>query len=205
MEYDLTKLTPDIRKLSDMKNVVKDRQWAESVEDCDLYYMYRGIDKKDGLRYDITIIPHKMLGAEFSKTKGHYHVGHFQETYTVLEGSAIYLMQKLDESGNIADVYAVKTQKGQSVIIPSGYGHVTINPLETEDLKMANWISPECKSDYSLFEKNQGACYYYVKGPASAKGYGEGTWVKNENYKNVPELRFEEPIKTLPENLDFLK
>ena len=27
----------------------------------------------------------------------------------------------------------------------------------------------------------------------------------NENYKNVPELRFEKPLKSLPEDLEFLK
>jgi len=204
MKYDLTNLTPDVRKLSDMKSVVYDKEWVKTAKDMDLYYMYRGVDKKDELRYDITIIPHNLLGVEFSKTKGHYHVGHFQETYTVLEGSAIYLMQKLNEAGEIADVYATRVQKGDSIIIPAFYGHVTINPSETDDLKMANWVSENCKSDYSLFEKAQGACYYYIR-PTSAESFGEGTWIKNENYKNVPELRFEEPIKTLPENLNFLK
>jgi len=195
MEYDLTKFTPDVRRLSDMKNVVADKEWLATAQDCDLYYMYRGVDKKDGLRYDITIIPHKLLGEEFSKTKGHFHIGHFQEVYTVLEGTAIYLMQKLSDDGDIADIYAVETRKGQSIVIPQGYGHVTINPSETEDLKMANWLCPECKSDYSLFEKNQGAGYYYTK----------NGWQKNEHYKNVPELRFEEPLNSVPENLDFLK
>jgi len=195
MEINLENLNPDIRKLSDMKNVIYDKEWIKTAKDCDLYYMYRGIDKKDNLRYDITIIPHKLLGEEFSKTKGHYHIGSFQEIYTVISGVAIYLMQKIDESGNIADIYAVKTQKGQSVIVPPFYGHLTINPSETEDLKMANWSCEDCKSDYSLFEKNQGAGYYYTK---------QG-WIKNKNYKNIPELKFEEPLNSLPENLDFLK
>jgi glucose-6-phosphate isomerase len=104
-------------------------------------------------------------------------------------------MQKLGEDGNIEDVYAVKAEKGDSIVIPSFYGHVTINPSRTEDLKMANWLSDNCKSDYSLFVKMQGASWYYtVQG-----------WVKNERYQSTPELRFEEPIKSLPEDLDFLK
>jgi oxalate decarboxylase/phosphoglucose isomerase-like protein (cupin superfamily) len=41
----------------------------------------------------------------------------------------------------------------------------------------------------------QGACYYYTK----------NGWIKNENYKNVPPLRFEESLKSEPTNLDFLK
>ncbi len=110
------------------------------------------------------------------------------------------------EAGQIDDVYAVTAKKGDSIIIPQGYGHITINPSETEELKMANWLSDNCKSDYSPFVKMQGACYYYVKnGPASAKGFGEAQWIKNENYKLVPELRFEKPSKSIPQNLDFLK
>lgn len=185
----------ETRKLSDMHQVVYDKEWLKTAEDFDLYFMQRGIEKKDDLRYDITIIPAKMLGKEFNKTKGHYHIGKFQETYTVIEGTAIYLLQKLDKNGNVLDVYAVETKKGESIIIPSYYGHVTINPSESEELKMSNWGYDLVKSDYSPFEKMQGACYYYTK---------QG-WIKNENYKNVPELRFEKPIKELPKDLSFLK
>jgi glucose-6-phosphate isomerase len=204
MEHDLSKFTPDIRKLNDMKDIVFDKEWAKSAENFELYYMYRGVEKNDDLRYDITIIPARMMGAEFVKTKGHYHLNNWQEIYTVLEGTAIYLMQKRNAKGDIEDSYFVKTEKGESVIIPKGYGHVTINPLDKE-LKMANWVSENCKVDYLPYEKLQGACYYYIEGPASAEGFGEGTWVKNENYKNLPELREEKPLKSLPEDLDFLK
>ncbi|HQK63803.1 MAG TPA: glucose-6-phosphate isomerase family protein [Candidatus Staskawiczbacteria bacterium] len=194
-EFDLTKLTPDIRKLNEMKSVAFDKEWINNADNSDMYYMYRGVQENDGLRYDITTIPAIMLGQEFNKTKGHIHVGRWQETYTVLEGQAIYLMQKFDDMGNVADVYAVETKKGQSIVIPSFYGHTTINPSSTEELKMANWSSPDCKSDYSLYEKFGGACYFYTR---------QG-WIKNGNYKSVPELRFENPLETLPSNLDFLK
>ena len=158
--------------------------------------MYRCLEEKNGIRYDITVIPPAMLGLEFVKTKGHCHIGAYQEIYIVLEGEAIYLMSRYaGQKGIISDVYAVKARKGDIIIIPSYYGHVTINPSETEELKMANWISSQCKSDYSLYEKMQGACYYYLK----------TGWTKNNNYKSVPELRFEEPLKSLPEDLSFLK
>jgi len=197
MEFDLTKLTPNIRRLNDMREVIYDKEWLKTADDIELYYMYRGLEKKDELRYDITVIAPKMLGNEFNKTKGHYHTGNWQEVYTVLEGTAIYLMQKQknENEKEIEDAYFVKAKKGESVIIPAGYGHVTINPSETNELKMANWLSDSCKSDYSSFEKLCGACYYYTK---------QG-WIKNENYKNVPILREELPLKSVPENLDFLK
>lgn len=187
----------DVRKLSDMRKVLADQDFAKSSPDAELYFMNRGIEEKDGLRYDITTIPVKMIGSEFVKTKGHYHVGKFQEIYTVLEGEAIYLLQKRKErtEDEIEDVYAVTVKSGQAAIMPPSYGHVTINPSETEDLKMANWVSKNCQSDYSSYVNLQGACYYYTK----------NGWIKNPNYKSVPELRFEEPLQSLPENLDFLK
>lgn len=195
MEFDLKNLTPDIRRLNDMKSVLYDQKWSETAPNLELYYMYRGIEKNNDLRYDITIIPVKMLGTEFVKTKGHYHLESWQEVYTVLEGTAIYLMQKRKPDNEIGDAYYIKAEKGESIIIPPGYGHVTINPSETQELKMANWISENCKVDYLPYEKMQGACYYYTK-----KG-----WLKNKNYKSVPELRSEEPLKSVPKNLDFLK
>ncbi|MBI3631395.1 MAG: glucose-6-phosphate isomerase [Candidatus Staskawiczbacteria bacterium] len=197
MEVDLKNLTPDIRHLNNMREVIYDKEWLKTADNSELYYMYRAVEEKDKIRYDITIVPSAMLGSEFIKTKGHYHKEGHQEIYTVLEGQAIYLMQKR-KNGNpeeIEDVYAVKAEKGDIVIIPPFYGHITINPSETKELKMANWVSPQCESDYSLYEKMQGACYYYLK----------TGWVKNENYKIVPDLRFEEPSKSLPEDLNFLK
>ena len=197
MEIDLSKIKPDVRHLDDVKTVLLDQNWAASAENSDLYFMYRGIEENNGIRYDITVVPTKMLGEEFVKTKGHYHIGTYGEVYTVLEGQAIYLMQKKKEGSEdeIEDVYAVQCQKGDVVVIRSNYGHITINPSENTNLKMANWVASACKSDYSLFEKLQGACWYYTK----------TGWVKNEHYKNVPVLRFEEPLKEVPQNLDFLK
>ena len=202
-KFDLSQLTPDIRYLNDMKSVLHDKEFAKTSYNSELYYMYRGLEEKDGLRYDITTVPAQMLGDEFVKTKGHYHVGAYGELYTVLEGDAIYLMQKRksETEDEIEDCYFVKAKKGDVVIIPSFYGHITINPSKTQDLKMANWVAKACISDYSLFEKLNGACYFYVKGGPS----GDGTWIKNENYKSVPALREEQPTKSIPEDLSFLK
>ncbi len=189
----LENLKPDIRRLSDMKEVLYDQKWTKNAPDLELYYMYRGVKKEGELRYDITVIPAKTLGQEFTKTKGHEHLGAYQELYTVIEGQAIFLMQKTKEA-IVEDVYIVKAEKGESIIIPLYYGHVTINP-SIRDLRLSNWTSENSKSDYQLFERMRGACYYYTK---------DG-WIKNKNYEIVPELRFEEPLKSVPENLDFLK
>ena len=193
MRINLKNKKPDIRYLNDMKNVLYDQQWAKTASNFELYYMYRGLKEKDGLRYDITVIPARMLGKEFTKTKGHEHVGNYGEVYIVLEGKAIYLMQKR-RGKEIIDAFAIKAKKGDVAVIPSGYGHITINPSK-KDLKMANWMAEGVKSNYAPILKTNGACYYYTK-----KG-----WIKNKNYKKVPKLRFEKPKKSLPKNLDFLK
>lgn len=193
MEIDLKDKTPDIRCLNDMKDVIYDKEWLKTAPNPELYYMYRGLKEEDGLRYDITVIPAQMLGKEFTKTKGHEHMGSYPEIYIVLEGEAIYFIQK-QKQDIIEDVYAVKAKKGDVVIIPSYYAHTTINP-SNQDLKMANWMAIEAKSNYDPIQKMQGACYFYTT---------DG-WIKNKNYKQVPELRFEEPKKLIPEDLSFLK
>ena len=134
-----------------------------------------------------------MLGEEFPKTIGHDHSKKFQEVYEVLRGNAIFIFQRY-KNNKIKDVYAVRAKAKETVLVPPGYGHVTINPCKKE-LKMANWISEKCKNSYSIFKKFHGACYYYTK-----RG-----WIKNENYKKIPKLYFKKPLKKLPENLDFLK
>ena len=203
------KIKPDIRKLKDIEKVVYDKKWLKKAFNFELYYMYRGIEKKDNLRYDITVVPALMLGKEFVKTKGHDHLNQYGEIYIVLEGKAIYLLQKkknkqlkedkpssrpFANAQEIEDVYAVKAKKGDVVIIPPFYGHVTINPSKKE-LKMSNWISEKCQSDYLPFEEMEGACYFYTK----------NGWIKNKNYKKVPKLKFKKPIKKIPKDLSFLE
>jgi glucose-6-phosphate isomerase, archaeal len=184
---------PDIRYLYSLNKVIYDREWLKSSPNIELYYMYRDLKSDGNLRYDITIIPAKMLGQEYNKTKGHYHPGNYGETYTVLEGKAIYLMQKIKED-EIEDIYAVEAEKGESIIIPPRYGHITINPGK-EDLKMSNWVCSDFSSIYEPIEEKGGAGYFYTN----------NGWIKNEKYKNTPPLRFEKSLKKLPEDLNFLR
>ena len=179
-----------------MQDLLYDKEWAKKAPNLELYYMHRGLKKKGELRYDITIIPSKMLGKEFIRTKGNRNSKNFQELYTVLKGKAIFLMQKTKRGkpNIIEDIVAVEAKKGESVIFPARYAAITINPLKKE-LKIANWVSKKNNNVYKELEKMKGAGYFYTK-----KG-----WIKNKNYKEVPKLRFEKPLKKIPRNLDFLK
>lgn len=224
LEFGKKRFHPDIRRLYDMKEVIYDKEFLSYAENIELYYMYRNVfldesDKKtmeeNNLRYDVTIIPPGNLGKEFVKTAGHYHPLvpgtdiTYPEIYEVLEGEAHYLLQK-KEDNKIVDVVLISAEKNDKVIIPPGYGHVTINPSENV-LKMANWVSSDFSSIYEPIKKMHGAAYF-----ETTKGF-----IKNENYEYLPELRFLKPkehknvglvkdkdmyylIKNNPEFLDFL-
>ncbi|WP_406659964.1 glucose-6-phosphate isomerase family protein [Methanolobus sp. ZRKC3] len=187
--------TPDIRMLRDMDHVVFDQKWLESVENFELYYMYRDLYKSEAdsnaikahnLRYDITIIPPAMLGKEFIKTAGHYHPHvpgtdiSYTEVYQVLEGEATYILQK-EEHGKITDVMVYKVKKGGFVVIPPNYGHMTIN-ASNETLKMANWVCRDFSSIYDEIRNMSGGAYYLLE---------EG-FVPNPEYVDAPEIRFME-------------
>ncbi len=187
---------PGIRMLFDMKNVIYDRDWLSSSKNIELYYMYRELSqgKKDallikehGLRYDITVIPPRMLGCEFVKTAGHYHPIvpgtqiTFPEIYEVLSGDANYILQKPAGEG-IEDVILIKAGTGDKVIIPPGYGHLTIN-ASNKILKMANWVARDFESIYKPIEEKCGGAYFILD-----KGM-----VKNTRYEHVPEIKFLEP------------
>ncbi|MDD5606548.1 MAG: glucose-6-phosphate isomerase family protein [Candidatus Pacebacteria bacterium] len=184
----------EIRYLKDLEKVVFDEKWFKSAPNTELYYMFRGEKEKNGLRYDITVFNEGSLGQEFIKTKGHKHYQKIGELYIVLQGKAIFLMQKNDNK-TVQDVYFVLAKKNDVVIIPPEYGHVTYNASLKRKLKIANWVSKKCTNEYVFFEKMQGACYFLTK----------NGWIKNIKYKKIPKLRQEMPFKKMPESLDFLK
>ena len=231
--------TPDIRSLSDLDAVLYDREWARNAANFGVYYMYRDLAANENdrqkiiageLRYDITIIPPKMLGMEFPKTYGHEHAlipgtqeMTYPEIYEVLEGEAYYLLQK-QKIGSIEDLRVIHAQQGEKCVIPPNYGHVTINASGRE-LKMANWVECNFKSNYSIFEAMHGAGYYATSSDPAPSIDSSINWIKNENYRDVPELKIyraknfdeflrqfkidpDEPMYNLVnklEKLDFLK
>ncbi|MGC9310449.1 MAG: glucose-6-phosphate isomerase family protein [Candidatus Aenigmatarchaeota archaeon] len=202
-------LTPDIRRALDMKEVIFDKGWLRSSGNPELYYMYRGVSKpedaelikKAGLRYDITVIPPLMMGQEFVKTAGHYHPEavpgfSYMEVYQVLEGEAIYLIQWVDdfEKNEVVDAAFAKAGPGDVFVVPSNYGHITINPSDKHRLVMINWTATGFKSDYGPIEKMGGGAWLYTK----------DRWIKNPKYGEVPELR-ELKAKKMPDLYSLVK
>ena len=197
-------LEPDARKLSDMKEVIYSKEFYEKADkSTPLYFMYRGIciagDKqlfeKYGIRYDVTLIPYLELGEEYNKTLGHYHPlasGNlsYTEVYEVLEGEAHYLLQEKAGSG-IEDVVLISAKKGDRVIIPPNYGHVTINPKK-KTLVMCNLVFSGFKSEYKEYEEMHGAAYLEFLG---------NKFFKNASYGRLPKLRILKAKKIFDGNI----
>lgn len=184
-------LEPEVRKIKELIPVLKNPSEIETkMLSQPAYFMYRGINRveektlflKNSIRHDITVIPALMLGTEFNKTLGHYHpiakgsTLPYPEVYEVIYGKAIYLMQR--DGKEVSEVIAVMAEKGDKVIMPPGYGHVTINPGK-KDLIMANLVEASFKSDYKPYIEKKGAAYYFTK-----KGF-----IKNPMYKKVPKAK----------------
>lgn len=200
LEFGAVLREPDIRLAEDMSKVIIDKDWLEENENAELYYMYRDLWKNDdrhkilsaGLRYDITVIPPRDMGREFVKTKGHYHPEAYSglsypEIYEVLEGEAHYLLQKKSSEG-LEDAVLIKAKEGEKALIPPNYGHITINPSK-EVLKMANWVNRSFDSIYKDILERKGGAYYELT---------SGEFIKNNNYKEIPELREADPTE-IPE------
>jgi glucose-6-phosphate isomerase len=177
-----------------MTRVVYDKDFAQKNPELEIYRVQREVEKDRDLRWDITTMPPRMLGKEFVKTKGNRNNQGFQELYTVLEGEAIFLMQRA-KNGLVEDVMAIQATPADWIIVPPNYEIVTINPSFKKILKTGNWVSNKTENIYDDIEKFKGACYFYIL----------SGWIKNEHYVKVPALRFEKPLKKKPENLDFLR
>jgi len=196
VSHDVLVPKPDVRTIDQMRDVLLDRDITEPKE---LYYMYRDIKlaqdvelfKKHHVRYDITVIPPNRLGREWVKTAGHYHphaegtTVEYPEIYHVLHGTAHYLFQKR-KGERVVEVMLVVAHTGDKVIIPPGYGHITIN-ASSQTLVMANLVSGDFSSDYGPIKKKHGGAYLGMV-------RGEGIeFVKEPFYNNPPELKHAEP------------
>ena len=157
------------------------------------YYMIRG----GKIKKNITVWETGTVGGEYIKTYGHYHVGEIDETYWVLAGEGMVLLQtrKEDSSGNPIDeevesFYVIEVKQGDSVFIPSETGHLAINTgktwLVTEDDSPVNFeevdpVSLPGHADYEPIKRLKGFAYYVIE------ENGQPTLVKNPNYKVIPE------------------
>lgn len=155
------------------------------------YYMIRGGKNQK----NITVWEPGTISGEYIKTYGHYHVGQLDETYWIIFGEGIALLQKLatDESGTmISDVVehfrAIPVKAGDSVYMDSGWGHLVANigltyfvsaddsPVNFDE---ASPVSMPGHADYEPVKKMQGFAYYVVEHE------GKPALVRNKKYKEI--------------------
>lgn len=174
IEFDNTKLkllvdkqeiSPNVRTFEEMRKVLKS-PYVLANKNMAMYYMYRHIFDRANIRYDITYIPPKLIDDEYNKTHGHYHPkasdGYdYPEIYRVIKGIGLFILQKEDKNGR-CDVYIVHAKDNDVIFIPPGFGHVSINPTEDTDLILENLVSDKFVSEYSKYEKEKGAAFYYT-------------------------------------------
>ncbi len=194
---------PAVRRLFDLRPVAFDTVWFDGAADRDAYYMYRDLSHSPhdsrvieghDLRYDITVIPPLAMGHELVKTFGHYHPRvtpasplTFPEVYEVLEGEAHYVLQRAT-NGRVDDALLVRAVKGDKVVVPPNYGHVTVNPSDAT-LTMANWVCRSFESLYEPYEQHRGAVYYELV---------NGRLLANRTYSAAPDIR-ETVAREVPE------
>lgn len=154
------------RKISDMKDV-----WAETSVASDLVYaVFRGKES------NVTVLLPGKVGKEFYKTHGHYHLHGEEESYTVLYGSGLLIIQKeLSDNDSGLDFKAIELSEGKGFVVPAGYGHALINPTDdiliTEDKE-----SSFAGHNYEPIKKMRGFAKYVVEED------GKVTYIDNVHY-----------------------
>ncbi len=191
----LDKVEPIIRTKKEIQEVLFE---AEEGGPEDLYYMYRGVvptaEKENiteqGLRFDITVLRPGTIGREYIKTAGHYHPlkpgtnSTFPEVYEVLFGKAHYLLQRPcnENYAELEKALLISAKPGDKVLIPPGYGHITINPGD-DYLIISNWVANGFSLIYDPITEKKGGGYFELKddeGPV---------FLPNSRYKHLPSLK----------------
>ena len=162
------------------------------------YHMVRGgVDLRN-----ITIWEPGKVGKEYIKTYGHYHVGDISETYWIVYGEGIAIVQKrvvgLDEEpvdDEIEKIRIVKEKAGEEVYMQEGWAHAAVNIgktfFATADDSPVNFENADPSSlpghaDYEPIKKMRGMAYYIVE------ENGQPTLVKNLKYKKVQDVTIED-------------
>ena len=155
------------------------------------YYMIRGgVDQKN-----ITIWETGTVSGEYIKTYGHYHVGKLDETYNILFGEGIALLQKLsiNENGDmiadsVEEFKAIIVKPGDEIYMAPGYGHLLVNTgktyFATLDNSPVNFDEKDPTgmpghADYEPVKRMQGFAYYVIEHE------GKPTLKKNPRYKKI--------------------
>lgn len=170
------------RDLSKNRPVLKD---TNSTGPDPVYWVFSEVTEEKWA--NITIVASGRYSSEYPKTFGHYHNVGTNETYYLIEGDAILLLQKkYFEDGafvpeRVEEVLLIKLKPGDTVTLTPEYGHsvsnIGVHPLISYD----DWRSGHTPADYEDIKRLQGMAYYLVEEGGEVKA------VPNRNYLDLPE------------------
>ena len=129
------------------------------------------------------------IGKEFPKTFGHYHAVADPETYRVVSGTGILVLQKKhSENGivvaeSVEEVLLIRAAAGDELVITPEWGHGWSNINQETLVLLDDWKTGHTAADYQIEEKLHGMAYYLVDegGPKE---------MANPNYKNPPPVKW---------------
>ncbi|UCH36506.1 MAG: glucose-6-phosphate isomerase [Armatimonadota bacterium] len=166
---------PATRAPERLRAVYRHPQALDEFEDKSLYLMYDGVALPEhgraiaeaGLRYDLTVLPHAMIGDEPIKTLGHYHTAAsdglpYPELYQVVLGCTYFVLQLAGAPDyRVEDTMVVEARAGEVVLMPPGWGHVSVNAGDAP-LVMCNWIASACDTVPEPYLARGGAAWHVV-------------------------------------------
>ena len=132
-------LLKSTRTLKEMIPVLLDQN---AVGSDPVYWVFSNVSKK---WENMTVIAPGSYNGEFPKTFGHYHAKDVVETYKLLSGQGILLMQKrkfIDDdwsSDQIEKIYFVEFVPGDEINITIEWGHSWSNIGDTPLVTLDTW------------------------------------------------------------------
>lgn len=189
----LERVVPEVRGSEELREVFPSLNGQVPFR----YFVYRDLAlggdlqvlQERGLRFDLTSIPPGIWEGEYSKTHGHYHppvpgVGlTYAEVYEVYVGRAYFLLQRPGlRAEEIEDFVVVEALPGDKVLVPPGYGHVTVN-VGREPLVAGNLVARSFEGLYEEWKRLGGAGYYVRR-----RG-GVPVLEPNPRYRSLPPAR----------------
>jgi oxalate decarboxylase/phosphoglucose isomerase-like protein (cupin superfamily) len=134
------------------------------------------------------IVPGK--DGELPKTFGHYHTTPVKETYKLIHGEGVLLLQKKSEKdgkwdkNRVEEVYWVLFKPGDELIITPEWGHSWSNLGNTPLVTFDDWDHGHSPDDYKPIEELEGMCFYLVRNGEDIKS------IPNKNYIDLPEPKW---------------
>lgn len=175
------------RRLEELKEVLRD----ENSKGPDVvYWVFKDISENKW--EDITVLTSGDYNKEFPKTYGHYHaVSNSNETYKVVTGEGIFLLQKkfIDENNNwipekVEKVYLIKAKVGDEITVTKDYGHSWSNIGELPLITLDDWREKHVEDDYKEIKRLKGMAYYLIK--ENDEKNNNIKVIPNTNYRDLP-------------------